>query len=274
MRNNIVTLSKSNDLYQIILALKQNRKKRNEFGEVFVEGIESVKQAIASDRVEPRRILFQDYRGLSDWGKALVDSDTFPEAISLSPELFAGLSDRDEPSEIMITARAPRVPLPEASLDRDSIVVVFDRPSDCGNLGSLVRTANAFGVSLVVTHGHCVDAFDPKTIRSSLGAVFHTPIAHAESFPELEQWISRAREDLGLSLVGTDSTGAVPLGEANLRPPVAIALGNEAKGMSVNLKGLVDRVVSIPMRGNVNSLNVACAGSILLWEAARARDAR
>jgi TrmH family RNA methyltransferase len=274
MRQNIVTLSKSNDLYQVILALKQNRKKRNELDEVFVEGIESIKQALVSGRVELKKVIFADYRALSDWGKALVDSERFPDAISLSAPLFAGLSDRDEPSELMITARVRRDGLDATRVGKDSIVVVFDRPSDHGNLGSLIRTANAFGADLIITHGHCVDAFDPKTIRSSLGAVFHTPVVHVDSFPELASWVERERAASGLTLAGTDSTGAVSLAQANLAPPVAIVLGNEAKGMSVNLKGIVERVVSIPMRGNVNSLNVACAGSILLWAAASARDAR
>lgn len=272
MKSGIINLTKQNDLYQVILALKSNRKKRNELGEVFVEGIESIKQAIASDRVVLERVLFADYRQLSDWGKALVDSGRFREAIAMTRELYEGLSDRDEPSELMITARVRRDAIEDTRLTDRSIVVIFDRPSDCGNLGSLIRSANAFGVDLVVTHGHCVDAFDPKTIRSSLGAVFHTPIVHVDSFPALAAWIARERAERGLVLAGTDSTGAVPLGEASLSTPLAIALGNEAKGMSVNLKGLVDRVVSIPMVGKVNSLNVACAGSILLWAAASARD--
>ena len=260
-----ITIAKENDLYQVLLALKQNRKKRNELDEVFVEGIESVKQAIASDRVTLRKILFADYERLSDWGKALVDSGKFADAIGMSDALYAGLSDREEPSELMITLSVRKCELDTVATGKDSVIVVFDRPSDHGNLGSLIRTANAFGVDLVITHGHCVDAFDPKVIRSSLGAVFHTPVVHVDSFPELRSWLERQKRESGLVLAGTDSTGAVPLGEAGLKPPVAIVLGNEAKGMSVNLKGITDRIVSIPMRGKVNSLNVACAGSILLW---------
>ncbi len=274
MKTRAIELTKSNDLYQVILALKQNRKKRNELDEIFVEGIESVKQALVSRRVELLKVMFADYGRLSDWGKALVDSGRFADSVSMTDALFAGLSDREEPAELMITARIRRDSLDSLHVGKNSVVVIFDRPSDNGNLGSLIRTANAFGVDAVITHGHCVDAFDPKTIRSSLGAVFHTPVIHVDSFPELSSWVDRERLSAGLVLAGTDSTGAVPLGEANLAPPVAIVLGNEAKGMSVNLKGITERIVSIPMRGDVNSLNVACAGSILLWAATSARGAR
>ncbi len=263
------SITERDDLFQILEALKQNRKKRNELGELFVEGIESIKQALSSDLVKPEKILFSDYAALSDWGKDLVDGGIFPKAIRVKKELYDELSDKAEPSEIMITLSYHRTKLADVSLPENPFIVIFDRPSDFGNLGSLIRSANSFGVDLFVTHGHCVDLFEPKVIRSSLGAIFHTPVVHEESFDELEAWLLGLKRERNLVVAGTDSGGEESLLDAGLKRPVALILGNEAKGMSVNLKRISDMIVSIPLSGVVNSLNVACAGTILFWQVSR-----
>jgi TrmH family RNA methyltransferase len=264
-------VSERNDLYQVLSSLKQNRKKRNELGELFVEGIEAIKQALASSRVRPKKLLFAEYEGLSDWARDLVGRGVFEESVSLERELYEELADRAEPSEIMATFGYDRFALADIALPPKPFIVVFDRPSDMGNLGSLIRSANAFGVDLFITHGHCVDLFEPKVIRSSLGAIFHTPVAHVESFDELSLFLGELKKKQGLVVAGTDSQGAEALGSSPLAPPVALILGNEAKGMSVRLKEMTDEVFKIPLDGEVNSLNVACAGSIFFYAIASAR---
>lgn len=258
-------VSKNTDVFQILMSLKTNRKKRSEAGELFVEGIESIKQALSSPRVTLKRIIFVDYERLSDWAKALIGRDIFGEVIELEKSLYAELSDKDEPAEIMVTLSLAKPALEGIVLPENPLIVIFDRPSDHGNLGSLIRSANAFGVDLFVTHGHCVDAFDPKVIRSSLGAVFHTPVVHEESAAALEAWLLKLKTEIGLTVIGTDSTGDSSLKNLHCAKGAALILGNEAKGMSVRLKELSDKMVRIPIKGAVNSLNVACAGSILMW---------
>ncbi|MBN2351464.1 MAG: RNA methyltransferase [Spirochaetales bacterium] len=259
-------ISGKNDIFQMLVAVKTNRHKRSRFDEIFVEGIESIKQAMASPHVVLKKIIYRNFSALSDWAKKVIQNGAFPERVEMTEDLYRELSDKDEPAEIMITLACRKTPLEEAPLGAKPFIVVFDRPSDRGNLGSLIRSANAFGVDLLVTLGHGVDVFEPKVIRSSLGAVFRTRIAHAQSMAELERWLGRLKRETGLAVVGTDSSGETTPGEAALRPPVVLVIGNEAKGMSVGLKALADRLVRIPMRGDVNSLNAACAGSILLWE--------
>ncbi len=268
--NELTVITTRNDVFQILQALKTNRQKRSELAEAFVEGIESIKQA-ESAGCAITRILFADYARLSDWSKGFVGRHGNAGRVELRNGLYAELADRDEPSELMITVSSPRVPLSEIGLPRNPLVLVFDRPSDRGNLGSVIRSANAFGVDLVVLNGHGVDARDPKVIRSSLGAVFHTPVIQAESHEELSAFLERLRKDSGLRVVGTDSTGAIPLQDAGLKRPIAVVIGNEAKGMSLRLKELADEMVSIPMTGKVNSLNVACAATAILWQITSAR---
>jgi len=255
-----------NDQYQVLHSLKTNRKKRAEHGEIFVEGIEAVKQVISSGWAI-RSILSADFSRLSSWGADLVENHPGARRLQLAQELYRELSDKDEPAEMMLTVEMRGQNLKTAPLPASPLILVFDRPSDMGNLGSLVRSANALGVDLIILNGHGVDPYDPKTIRASLGAVFHTPIVQNESADVLESWLNNLRSTCRLQVVGTDSGGDCTLSESGIRRPLALILGNEAKGMSVRLKQFADRIISIPLTGEVNSLNVACAGSICLWQA-------
>ncbi len=265
MQKRTVIRSRDAD-YQVLLAIKTNRRKRSLYDEIFIEGIESVKQALCSRFLSLKKIVFADYSALSGWAKNIVDSELFEERVEMKGDLYAELCDRSEPSELIITASPHPIDIDKLTAAENPFVLLFDRPSDLGNLGSVIRSANAFGVDLVITHGHCVDHHDPKVIRSSLGAVFHTPVVHLESFDELDSWLNKRKRECGMTVVGTDSASEFSIAEKKLCRPITLVLGNEAKGMSVRLKALVDVMVKIPMSGAVNSLNVACAASILMWK--------
>lgn len=257
-------ISVRNAEFQIIQSLKHNRAKRHQLEEIFVEGIESIKQAISAG-IEITRIVVYDEAGLSDWGKALIRTSK-AQLIVMTFDLYKELCDRSEPSELLITAKVAPVRLEELNLPDQPVVLIFDRPSDHGNFGSLIRSANAFDVDAVFVVGHGIDWYEPKVIRASLGAVFHTAIVQIQSMQALKDWIAQEKARNNIRIVGADSTGNDSLVDVALHRPVALILGNEAKGMSVALKEVCDQLVRIPISGVVNSLNVACAGSILLWD--------
>ena len=254
-----------NATFQLLEALKRNRHKRNELGEVFIEGIEPIKQAVAAGR-RVKRILCSDFPALSRWARALIDRVDYEEILQLDGDLYRTLAERGEPSEMMMTVADVALGLEDVALGPAPLVLVFDRPSDHGNLGTMIRSANAFGVDLVITTGHGVDVRDPKVIRASMGAVFHTPVVQVGSIATLESWLTRLRAHVNLAVLGTDSTGSTPNTTPLLRRPCALIMGNEALGMSAALRRLSDGMVAIPMQGKVDSLNVACAASILLWQ--------
>ena len=260
-----LTISTENAEFQIIQALKLNRTKRHKEKEVFVEGIESIKQVISAG-LEITRIIAADIDKLSSWSKDLIRDHRKAKIINMSFDLYKSICDREEPSEIVITAKIEPLGIHDLNLPPMPFLLVFDRPSDYGNLGSLIRSANSFGVDAVLITGHSVDMYDPKVIRSSLGSIFHTRVVAVESMQEFETWIAAQKKVNNLSLVGTDSSGEASLLSHKLTKPIAVVLGNEAKGMSVALKNLCDVVISIPLIGTVNSLNVASAGSIILWD--------
>lgn len=257
-------ISTKNSEFQVIQALKTNRVKRSKSNEVFVEGIESIKQVVSAG-LEITRIIVHDEGKLSNWGKQLV-GNVNSKLIEMRFDLYKELCDREEPSEMLVTVKIQPLTLAELSLPKKPFVLIFDRPSDHGNFGSILRSANSFNVDAIFVIGHTIDYYDPKVIRSSLGSIFHSKVVHIQSMQELEEWIAQQKQQNELQVVGTDSTGSVSITDRKLETPLALVLGNEAKGISVALKNICDFVVSIPISGAVNSLNVACAGSILLWD--------
>lgn len=261
-------ISTENAEYQIIQALKSNRTKRHQLKEVFIEGIESIKQAMNAG-VPVTRIVTSHLETLSDWSKNFIREHPKAKVIEMSPDLYKSLCDKEEPSEILVTAQVEFLTLNELKLSEHPFLLIFDRPSDFGNLGSIIRSADAFGVEAILILGHSVDIYDPKVIRSSLGSVFHSKLVLIQSMQALEAWLTTQKQTSQLRIVGSDSSGNTSLLTHPLTRPIAIVLGNEAKGMSLALKNLCDDVVSIPLMGKVNSLNVANAGSILLWDVYR-----
>lgn len=265
--NRPLKISVKNAEFQILLALKTNRSKRSQEKEVFVEGTEGIKQLIEA-RWEITRILFREGVTLSNWGESVLERFTSAKQFEVAPELFSELSEKENPSEFIVTAKIQNHSLTAFhSLKKPKpFYLLFDRPSDLGNFGSLLRSADAFQIDAVFVLGHSIDVYDPKVIRASLGSVFHTKIIFVESLSQLETFLSSEKKRCGLQVVGSDSEGKHSLQNQKLQSPILIILGNEAKGMSVHLQSLCDVIVNIPMFGVVNSLNVSCAGSILLWE--------
>jgi TrmH family RNA methyltransferase len=229
--------------------------------EIVIEGIECIKQALAAEW-EITRIITANAAKLSGWAKAMLETQQQAGLVEMKKELYDSLCDKTVPSELFVTARIKDKAPPEADLPPDPFILVLDRPGDFGNLGSMIRSANAFRVDAVFIMGHGVDIYEPKVIRASLGSIFHTNIGRIESVEKLTGII----KDRGMEVIGTDSAGSVSLAEHRLERPVMIIMGNEAKGMSIRLRELCGTIVRIPLSGEVNSLNVSCAASIVLWE--------
>ena len=257
-------ITAENSEYQIIYSLKTNRVKRNKLQEIFIEGIECIKQAINAD-MEITRIIIEVKRDLSNWGKNIIETNKRANIIYMSDKLYGELADKTNPSEMLVTVKMKKYNIDDIT-EKNPFILVFDRPCDHGNLGSIIRSANAFNVDAIFIIGHGVDIYESKVIRASLGSVFFTKIILMESMEKLIEYIKYQKNINKMEIIGTDSDGAVSLNNLEIKRPVMLILGNEAKGISVKLKENCDRIVSIPVNGNVNSLNVSCAASILMWE--------
>jgi TrmH family RNA methyltransferase len=187
------------------------------------------------------------------------------EVTVVTEPVLRAVAGTENPSGVVAVVEMPSFSLDALGVDAD-LVLVLARVRDPGNAGTLVRSARAAGADAVVFSEGSVDPFAPKTVRASAGAVAGGGIARDVPLPGA---VSLLR-DRGFAILGSSSTAPATLYESDLTGRVALCVGNEAWGLP-EAEELVDAVVSIPMPGGMESLNVAVAGSLLLFEALRQR---
>lgn len=167
------------------------------------------------------------------------------------------------------------VELPPDDLSRlrhdDPLVVVFDRPTQPGNIGTLQRSMDAFGATGLIVTGHAADPYDPKAVRASTGSCFNVPTVRIDSVDAVLNWV--AAQPGSWRVFATDEGGEEDLRAVDLTGPTVLVIGNETRGISNAWREACDQVISIPMVGGASSLNAAVAGSIVLHEALRQRRA-
>lgn len=183
----------------------------------------------------------------------------------MSAPVLASIAHTATPQGAIAVARAPRWDFD--ALEGGDLVVVLAEVADPGNAGTLVRTASAAGASGVVFVRGSVDPWHPKVVRSAAAELFRIPVVR-DADPGA---CAGAVRTLGLALVGAAARAPVDVYDCDLTRPVAIVVGNEAWGLPGWAQDAVDELVAIPMPGGAESLNVAVAGAILLFEAVRQR---
>lgn len=246
--------SSEHKLVKKIASLKE-KKYRERYREFMVEGALSVTWALSSP-YQVRDIVFsEDFHlpeDLQTEGKNLV---------KVPAHLFAKMADTKTPQGILCTCSLPETPaMPEAGL-----FVYCDRVRDPGNLGTIIRTADAMGFDGVILSPDCVDPYNPKLVRSTMGSLFHITLYDGVDYEAMATW-----QHHGFSLaVSALSEKAVTPQELSVTDKTVIVMGNEASGVSKEILSLADSVVKIPMAGSAESLNVAAAAAILMYETAK-----
>ena len=187
------------------------------------------------------------------------------EVLWLAPGVLERVSDTVTPQPVLAVARR-RPPILGELAGADLVVVGVD-VRDPGNAGTLVRSAEAAGAQGVVFCRGSVDVTNPKTVRASAGALFHVPVVEGGD----PQEVLGVLGDLGLVRIGASARGGVPPEQADLTRRVALVFGNEAHGLPSDLASGLDGLVTIPMSGRAESLNLGMAAAILLYEAHRQR---
>jgi tRNA G18 (ribose-2'-O)-methylase SpoU len=256
-----------NNDFQHIEVIKRNREKRTKFGEFFVEGVKAINYAIEYNW-KISTFVYSAEKPLSRWAADILENSRADVHLEIPLKLMEKLSDKEEEfSEIIAMVSMPKNDLSRIRTGTDMLVIVFDRPSSHGNLGTLIRSCEALKVDGIIVTGHAVDIFDPKVIRASMGTFFALPVIRLESHKELLPWFDSMRRELGnIQIVGSTAKTENSIDEVNLARPMALLLGNETSGLSSNYKEICDTLVKIPMYGKITSFNVSCAASIILYE--------
>lgn len=261
--------------FQKFQVLKTNRNKRHRYGEFFVEGVRNLNQAVENGW-QIASFLFARDRELSGWAKDMLSSVETSVNYRLSRELLEELSSKEEASELLAVVKMRTGGLTTVPRGVNPLFVLFDRPSNRGNLGTLLRSCDGFGADGLILTGHGVDLYDPEVVTASMGSFFRVPAVQVENRDVAEFICELRRQYSGFLTVGTTAHQEQPLFTQNLTGPVMLFLGNETDGLSYAYKQSCDVLCTIPMAlsSSASSFNVACAGTVLLYEAARQRAAK
>ncbi|ASW42629.1 TrmH family RNA methyltransferase [Clostridium isatidis] len=251
--------SKDNKLYKTIKKLKE-KKYRIKEGKFILEGFRIIEEAVKAKIDIEYIIITED--NLSNLKEAEYLRDRSEDKIILiSENLFISLSSTENPQGILAIAKFKNI---EENLNGD-FYVVCDKVQDPGNLGTIIRTAHAAGVDGIILTKGTVDIYNEKTIRSTMGSIFYIPIYYDDS----KFTIIKKLKDKGVALVTTSLQESKNFFNENLKGKVMLAVGNEGNGISEELFNLADKKVKIPMPGGAESLNVAVASAIILFEKVR-----
>ncbi len=243
--------SSSNAAYKHIKSL-QDKKYRKKHSEYTVEGIKSVRDAIASGRKVKKVII-------SDSFEQEFDYPENTEVIQMSESLFNKLCDTQTPQGIMAVIAmedfAGFIP------DKDKAYIYCDGVNDPGNLGTIIRTADAAGFGGVLLSKGAVDLYSPKTVRASMGSFFNIQVVTGLDIDDLKAYKADGFELYG----GALGENTIDYRSADMKKPTIIIVGNEANGITSEVQELC-QCVKIPILGKAESLNVSIAAAILMYE--------
>jgi len=247
--------SRSNATYQVLRGLAEDRRARRQAGSTLIDGEHLLESALAAG-ITPRRLVFSE-RALA--GAAATWRTRLPEvaAVVLADSLFASLSPVESPTGLLAEIAIPRV-----VNERAQFVVLLEAIQDPGNLGALLRTAAAAGVEQAYLSTACADAWSPKCLRGGQGAHFRLAIQERADLVAVAR-----RIPVHAAVLGARQS----LFELDLRGVVGFAFGNEGAGLSEALR-VCTSPLTIPMSDQVESLNVAAAAAICLFERVRQRS--
>jgi len=248
--------SKDNTQYRYVRSL-HDRKNAERDGVVFLEGVRLCEDALLS-ALEPVMILFSSEKETlaAQWCERFLISENV-QLLSMPDVLFNKLGSTQNPQGVALVVKSPLL-AGEIPVRGNDLYLVCEETSDPGNLGTMIRMADAFDFTAVILTAGSVDPFNEKAIRASMGSCFHIPIMFYGTINEICFQLKR----IGVQLVASHLKGT-SLPTAACTFPCAIFIGNEARGLSDTCTDLCDLLVKIPMHGKAESLNASSAASIL-----------
>ena len=262
-----------NASYQKFEVLKTNRNKRYRYGEFFVEGVRNINNAIKNGW-EFSALIYDATREMSDWGKEIIKNVKAEIHYQLTPELMKEISSKEDTSEILAILKMKKDNDYNLKLSYKPLLALFDRASNHGNLGTIIRSCDSLGIEGLIMTGHSVDLYDPAVITASMGSFFNIPVVRAEDQKQLFDYIAKLKEQHpDLQLVGSTAHKQISINQVDFTKSTILMLGNETEGLCKAFKEACDVLATIPMAetSSASSFNVACAATVMFYEAIRQR---
>lgn len=253
----ILIESKENSIFKSIKKLKDRRGRTKE-GKFIVEGFRFLEEGLKSnydlDFIIVREDKIENFQNYVD-NKLLENKKIY----SMKKELFSAICDTENPQGSLAVFK-----IKKDVIKKDGFYVLVDKVQDPGNLGSIIRTSHAANAAGVILTKGTVDLYNEKTLRSTMGSIFNIPIIEDKTLEFTKELINN-----GYSLVASSLEAKNNFFEENLTSKVIISVGNEGNGISNEVYDLSNIKVRIPMPGNAESLNVAAAAAIMIYEVIR-----
>jgi 23S rRNA (uridine2479-2'-O)-methyltransferase len=209
---------------------------------------------------------------LSGWARDLL-RDVPGRQVAMSSGLLAELGEKGEGApEVVAVVEMPNDDLHRIAVGPSFLGVVLDRPASPGNVGSIIRSADAFDADGVIVTGHAADVYDPRAIRASTGSLFARPVVRCPSHREVIAWVEARRADgCPVVLAAADEHGETNVFDHDFTQPTLFLVGNETTGLTAAWRTRCDVTVRIPITGAASSLNAASAATTILYESTRQR---
>lgn len=255
-----IITSKDNENIKSIKKLKE-RKYRDLNNEYIIEGIKILKEAIQEKAVIKKIVICEECLANNIIDEKLLYEIAKYDCLYVSKKIFEGLTDVSKPQGILAVVEKNNKK--DINYNED-IVVALDGLQDPGNLGTILRTLDSANLSQVVVSKDTVDAYNPKVVRSTMGAIFRVNIVEAENLKETLKEMKRHK----YKVMCTDLTASKNIYEVDYNKKILV-IGNEANGISKELLDMADEKIIIPMLGKTESLNASVATSIIVYEYVR-----
>ena len=241
----------------------QSRRQRQATGHLLLEGIRLIGDAHQSGILPALVFFVPEAMHTNEAGARLLEQlqSVGVECLACTETVFATLAETVTPQGLAAIVPLPQLPTPS----QPTFTLILDQVRDPGNAGTLLRSAEAAGVELVLCGPETVDPFNDKVVRAGMGAHFRLPLRICPDWPSVQSWLAA-----GQKLYVAQADAEIPYDQVAWRDPMALIVGGEASGASLAAR-IAAQPIAIPMQGNVESLNAAIAGAIILFEAARQR---
>lgn len=258
--------SSSNPKIKEIKSLYKKKERWNK-GMFIIEGIKIVGECI-DNNYPITDIIYSDELFNINGGEEIFNKIRFyDQLINVPSRLFKEISDTENPQGIMAIAKFRENTIASLFECENPLILLLEGIQDPGNMGTIIRTADAFNIDgIIITEGS-VDIYNPKVVRSTMGSIFRVPIYHVLDKTK----ILKILKDKDYSIYSTSLAGDKYIQEINFRKASLVIIGNESKGVSPVLNSLADKLIKIPIPGDSESLNVGVASSIIMYEAMRQR---
>jgi TrmH family RNA methyltransferase len=230
--NNTQCIFSKNATFQKFEVLRTNRNKRHKHNEFIIEGVRNINEAVMNNW-QVNSFIYQRNKKLSEWATNLLQKIKTQVNYELTDRLMVELSEKEDTSELIAVINMKNDVEDKKNFIENPIISLFDRPSNKGNLGTMLRSCDSFGIAKLIITGHSVDIYDPDVIGASMGSFFKVPFIRLTDNSRIDEYIYNLRQkNPQLKIIATTSKNGKNIYEIDMSVPILFLIGNETEGLS------------------------------------------